>query len=79
MAEVNNLVEQKLILNILTSILDLENKERKERQQKGIQAARKAGKYKGRKTVITKKLIDQIKGLNKINFLFLQILIFLVA
>jgi DNA invertase Pin-like site-specific DNA recombinase len=28
-------------------------------------AAKKAGKYKGRKTVINKKLIDEVKGLKE--------------
>jgi DNA invertase Pin-like site-specific DNA recombinase len=31
--------------------------------RQGIKAARKAGKYLGRKTVINKKLIDEVKYL----------------
>jgi DNA invertase Pin-like site-specific DNA recombinase len=42
-----------------------ENERRKERQRQGISAAKKAGKYLGRKTVITKKLIAQVRDLKE--------------
>lgn len=44
-------------------IATFENELRKERQRQGIAAAKKAGIYKGRKTVITKKLIAEVKDL----------------
>lgn len=48
----------KLIATNLAAIATFENERRKERQRQGIKAARKAGKYLGRRTVINKKLID---------------------
>jgi DNA invertase Pin-like site-specific DNA recombinase len=42
-----------------------ENERRKECQKQGIEAAKKAGKYFGRKTVIDKKLIDQVRDLKE--------------
>ena len=36
-----------------------------ERQRQGILAAKKAGKYAGRKTVITKKLIAEVQDLKE--------------
>lgn len=36
-----------------------------ERQRQGIQAAKKAGKYAGRKTVITNKLVAQVQDLKE--------------
>lgn len=44
-----------------------ENERRKERQRQGIQADKKAGKYLGRKTVITKKLIAEVQDLKETN------------
>ena len=38
---------------------------RKERQMQGISAAKKAGKYRGRKTVIDDKLISEVKHLKQ--------------
>ena len=55
----------KLISITLSSIAEFENNRRKERQMQGISAAKKAGKYRGRKTVITKKLINEIKYLKQ--------------
>jgi len=46
-------------------IATFENELRKERQRQGIAAAKKAGIYKGRKTVITKKLIAEVKDLKQ--------------
>jgi len=51
----------KLIATNLAAIATFEN----ERQRQGIQAAKKAGKYRGRKTVITKKLIAEVKDLKE--------------
>ena len=42
-----------------------ENERRKERQKQGIEAAKKAGKYLGRKTVIDKKLIEKVQDLKE--------------
>ena len=59
---VNRLI---LISTNLAAIATFENERRKERQRQGISAAKKAGKYAGRKTVITKKLIDQVQDLKE--------------
>jgi DNA invertase Pin-like site-specific DNA recombinase len=55
----------KLIATNLADIATFENERRKERQRQGIQVARKAGKYLGRRTVINKKLIDKVKYLKE--------------
>ena len=55
----------KLISTNLAAIGTFENERRKERQRQGIQAAKKNGKYLGRKTVITKKLIAQVQDLKE--------------
>lgn len=55
----------KLIATNLAAIATFENERRKERQRHGINAAKKAGKYLGRKTVITKKLIAQVQDLKE--------------
>jgi DNA invertase Pin-like site-specific DNA recombinase len=55
----------KLISTNLAAIATFENERRKERQRQGIAAAKKVGKYAGRKTVITKKLIDQVQYLKE--------------
>lgn len=46
-------------------IATFEHERRRERQRQGIQAAKKAGKYIGRKTVITPKLIAEVKHLKE--------------
>ena len=51
------------------AIATFENERRKERQRQGIQAAKKNGKYLGRKTVIDKKLIYQVKYLKETKHL----------
>lgn len=61
----NDMATNKLIATNLAAIATFENERRKERQRQGIKAARKAGKYIGRKTVITKKLIDQVQYLKE--------------
>ena len=55
----------KLIATNLAAIATFENERRKDRQRQGIEAARKAGKYRGRKTVITKKLIAEVQDLKE--------------
>ena len=55
----------KLISTNLASIATFENERRKERQRQGIQAAKKNGKYIGRRTVIDKRLINQVKYLKE--------------
>lgn len=55
----------KLIATTLSAIATFENDRRKERQREGILAAKKAGKYKGRKTVIDKLLIAKVKDLKE--------------
>jgi DNA invertase Pin-like site-specific DNA recombinase len=55
----------KLISITLASIAEFETNRRKERQTQGISAAKKAGKYRGRKTVIDDKLISEVKHLKQ--------------
>ena len=61
----NDMSVNKLIATNLAAIATFENERRKERQRQGIQAAKKAGKYQGRKTVITKKLIAEVQDLKE--------------
>ena len=61
----NDIAVNQLIATNLAAIATFENERRKERQRQGIQAAKKNGKYLGRKTVIDKKLIDQVKYLKE--------------
>jgi len=55
----------KLISTTLSSIAEFETNRRKERQMQGISEAKKAGKYRGRKTVIDEKLISEVKHLKQ--------------
>ena len=61
----NDMAVNQLIATNLAAIATFENDRRKERQRQGIKAAKKAGKYFGRKTVINKKLIDQVQDLKE--------------
>nr|YP_003734627.1 putative serine recombinase [Kryptoperidinium foliaceum]ADI40412.1 putative serine recombinase [Kryptoperidinium foliaceum] len=61
----NDMAVNQLIATNLAAITTFENERRKERQRQGIQAAKKNGKYLGRRTVIDKKLIDQVKYLKE--------------
>ena len=61
----NDMAVNKLISTNLAAIATFENERRKERQRQGIQAAKKNGKYFGRKTVIDKKLISQVQNLKE--------------
>lgn len=61
----SDMAVNKLIATNLAAIATFENERRKERQRQGIQAAKKAGKYRGRRTVINKKLIDQVQYLKE--------------
>ena len=61
----NDMAVNQLISTNLAAIATFENQRRKERQRHGIQAAKKNGKYLGRKTVINKKLIDEVKYLKE--------------
>jgi len=65
----NDLAVNKLIANNLAAVATFENERRKERQRQGIATAKKAGIYKGRKTVITKKLIAEVKYLKQTKML----------
>lgn len=56
-----DLATNKLIATYLSAIATYENDRRRERQAQGILAAKQAGKYKGRKTVIDKGLIKKVK------------------
>ena len=61
----NDMAVNKVISTNLAAIATFENERRKERQRQGIQAAKKNGKYLGRKTVIDKKLISQVQYLKE--------------
>jgi DNA invertase Pin-like site-specific DNA recombinase len=61
----NDMAVNNLIATNLAAIATFENERRKEGQRQGIQAAKKAGKYAGRKTFITKKLIAQVQDLKE--------------
>jgi len=63
----NDMAVNKLIATHLAAIATFENERRKDRQRQGIKAAKAAGKYIGRKTVINKKLIDEVKYLKEIK------------
>ena len=65
----NDMAVNQLIATNLAAIASFENERRKERQRQGILAAKKNGKYLGRKTVIDKKLIDQVKYLKETKHL----------
>lgn len=54
-----DLAINKLIATTLSGIAEFKNNRRKERQKQGIRAAQKEGKYRERKTVITKTLIHK--------------------
>ena len=60
-----DLATNKLIATTLSGIAEFENARRKERQKQGIRAAQNEGKYRGRKTVITKTLIQKVKDLKE--------------
>lgn len=60
-----DLATNKLIATTLSAIAEFENNRRKERQKQGIRAAQKEGKYAGRKTLITKTLINKVKDLKQ--------------
>lgn len=59
----------KFMATTLSSMAEFENNQRKERQKEGIATAKKAGKYRGRKTVIDKKLIAEVKYLKQVKML----------
>lgn len=61
----NDMAVNKLIATNLAAIATFEHERRRERQRQGIQTAKKAGKYLGRKTVITPKLIAEVKHLKE--------------
>lgn len=52
-------LSDKLVSTALASIAEFETARRLERQLQGIEVSKKKNKYKGRKTVINKKLIDE--------------------
>lgn len=60
-----DLATNKLMATTLSAMAEFENNRRKERQKQGIQAAQKKGKYQGRKTVISKTLIQKVKHLKE--------------
>ena len=62
----SDMAVNKLISTNLAAIATFEHERRKERQRQGIQAAKKAGKYLGRKTVFEDpKLIAQVQDLKE--------------
>jgi DNA invertase Pin-like site-specific DNA recombinase len=65
----NDLAVNNLIATTLAAIATFENERRKARQREGIEAAKKVGKYAGRKTVITPKLIAEVRELKEVKHL----------
>ena len=55
----------RLIATTLSSIAEFEYNRRKKRQSAGIRAAKKNGKYQGRKTIIDKTLIQKVQCLKE--------------
>ena len=55
----------RLIATTLSSIAEFEYNRRKKRQSAGIRAAKKKGKYQGRKTIIDKTLIQKVQYLKE--------------
>ena len=55
----------RLIATTLSSIAEFEYNRRKKRQSTGIRAAKKKGKYQGRKTIIDKTLIQKVQYLKE--------------
>jgi DNA invertase Pin-like site-specific DNA recombinase len=60
-----DLSTNKFMAIILLAMAEFENNRRKERQKEGIRVAQKKGKYKGRKTVINRILIQKVKDLKE--------------
>jgi DNA invertase Pin-like site-specific DNA recombinase len=63
----NDMAVNNLIATNLAAIATFENERRKDRQRQGIKASKAVSKYIGRKTVINKKLIDEVKYLKEIK------------
>ena len=61
----NDMAVNQLISTNLAAIATFENERRKDWQRQEIQAAKKNGKYFGRKTLINKKLISQVQDLKE--------------
>lgn len=61
----DDLATNKLIATNLSAIATFENDRRRSRQREGIEAAKKAGKYTGRKTVVNQQLIAKVKNLKE--------------
>jgi len=57
----DDLATNKLIATNLSAIATFENDRRRARQRERIEAAKKVGKYRGRKTVVTKDLIKKVE------------------
>ena len=68
----NDMAVNQFSATVLAAMATFENERRKERQRQGIQAAKKAGKYIGRKTIITKKLIAEVQDLKENKKLFIS-------
>jgi len=69
-----DLAVNKFIATTLSALATFETERRKDRQRQGIEAAKKAGLYKGRKSVITKKLVQEVSDLlEKKNLSVIQI------
>lgn len=58
----------KMMASVLLAVAEMEQENRKERQASGIAAAKKEGKYKGRKKGTTKVKPEQVAALLKRSF-----------
>ena len=68
----NDMAVNQFSATVLAARANFENERRKEKRRQGIKAAKKAGKYIGRKTVITKKLIAEVQDLKENKKLFIS-------
>jgi len=60
-----DLAVNKFITTTICALATFENDRRRDRQKHGIEAAKAAGKYRGRKSVITTKIINEVADLKE--------------
>lgn len=63
--QTQDIATNRLIATNLAAIASFETERRRERQLAGIKIAKEAGRYKGRKTVIDRKLVDTVRDLKE--------------
>ena len=60
-----DLAVNKFITTTICALATFENERRMDRQREGIKVAKAAGKYRGRKSVITTKIINEVSDLKE--------------